>query len=122
MLATMVDRRRKIKKKHWLKHPKAILQKRNLDQNINDLKSHICNSLFWKYYFGRATLVQTFQWTSSEFSFIPEFVAENLKANKHQRKISLILQYSLSQKTTLIVRISTHFCKQRSFQLTLSVT
>ena len=30
---------------------------------------------------------------------IPEFVAENLKANKNQRKRSLILQYSFAQKT-----------------------
>ena len=105
-LATMVDRRRKIKKKHWLKRPKAVLQKWNLYQNINYSKSHICNFIFWKYYFGRTTLVHTFQWTSSAF-FIPEFVAENLKAYKNQRKISLILQYSFAQKTTLILRIST---------------
>ena len=48
----------------------------------------------------------TFQWTSS-VSFILEFVAENLKANKNQRKRSLILQYSFAQKTSLILRIST---------------
>ena len=29
--------------------------------------------------------------------FIPEFVAENLKVNKNQRKRSLILQYSFAQ-------------------------
>ena len=40
--------------------------------------------------------------------FIPEFVAENLKANKNQRKRSLILQYSFAQKTSLILRTSTH--------------
>ena len=39
--------------------------------------------------------------------FIPEFVAENLKANKNQPKRSLILQYSFAQKTSLILRIST---------------
>ena len=39
--------------------------------------------------------------------FIPEFVAENLKANKNQRKRSLILQYCFAQKTSLILRIST---------------
>ena len=38
---------------------------------------------------------------------IPEFVAENLKANKNQRKRSLILQYIFAQKTSLILRIST---------------
>ena len=39
--------------------------------------------------------------------FIPEFIAENLKANKNQPKRSLILQYSFAQKTSLILRIST---------------
>ena len=57
--------------------------------------------LFWKYYFDTFHM-----WTSSAF-FIPEFVAENLKANKNQRKRSLILQYSFAQKTSLILRIST---------------
>ena len=33
---------------------------------------------------------------------------ESLKANKKWRKISLILQYSFDQKTSLILRISTH--------------
>ena len=44
MSSTMVGRRQKIKKKHWLKHPKAVLKNRNLDQNVNDSKSHIWNS------------------------------------------------------------------------------
>ena len=35
--------------------------------------------------------------------FIPKFVAENLKANKNQRKRSLILQYSFAQKISLIL-------------------
>ena len=45
--------------------------------------------------------------SSGHCFFIPEFVAENLKANKNQRKRSLILQYSFAQKTSLILRIST---------------
>ena len=45
MLAFMVARRQKIKK-HWLKRPKAVPKKRNLDQNINYSKSHI-----WNYFF-----------------------------------------------------------------------
>ena len=59
-----------------------------------------------EYYFGRTTLFDPFQWTSSDF-FIPEFIAENLKPNKNQRKRSPILQYIFAQKTSLILRIST---------------
>ena len=33
-------------KKHWPKRRKASPKKRNSDQNINDSKSHICNSFF----------------------------------------------------------------------------
>ena len=36
----------------------------------------------------------------------PDFVAENLKANKNHRKRSLILQHSFAQKFLLILRIS----------------
>ena len=39
--------------------------------------------------------------------FIPVFAAENLKANKNQRKRSLILQYSFAQKTSLILQTLT---------------
>ena len=62
---------------------------------------------FWIYYFGRTTLFQTFQWTSSDFIFIPEFIAEILKPNKNQRERSPILQYIFAQKISLILRIST---------------
>ena len=41
----------KLKKKHWLKCPKAVPKKRNLNQNINDSKSHI-----WNYFFENIIL------------------------------------------------------------------
>ena len=52
--------------------------------------------------------VQTFQWESPEFSLISKFLAESLKANKNYQKRSRILQYSFAQKTSLILRTSTH--------------
>ena len=52
MSAAMVDQGRKIKKKHWLKRPKAIHKKGNLDQNKKDSKSHICNSFFENIFSG----------------------------------------------------------------------
>ena len=36
----------KNKKKHWLKPPRAVPQKTKFGPNINDSKSHICNSYF----------------------------------------------------------------------------
>ena len=52
--------------------------------------------------------VQTFQWASPEVSLISKFLAESLKANKNYQKRSCILQYSFAQKTSLILRTSTH--------------
>ena len=52
--------------------------------------------------------VRLFQWALSEIFLISDFLRESLKANKNQRKKSLILQYSFSQKTSLISRISTN--------------
>ena len=57
--------------------------------------------------------------------FIPEFVAENLKANKNQPKRSLILKYSVA-KTPLILRISTLLklkitCSQNTAKMYVSV-
>ena len=52
-LVTIVSWRRKINKKHWLKRPTKHSPKRqNLDQNINDSKSHNLEFFFWKYFFG----------------------------------------------------------------------
>ena len=52
--------------------------------------------------------VQTFQWTSSEFFLISDFLAESLKANKNWQKRSHILQYSFTHKISLVFRTSTH--------------
>ena len=54
--------------------------------------------------------VQTFHLTSPELPFflISNFLAERLKANKNYQKRSHILQYSFAQKTSLILRTSTH--------------
>ena len=76
MSVTMVDRRRKIKKKQWLKHPKAVPKFFFQNSGIPFLKI-----LFRAY--NVFIFVQTFQWTSSEIFFlISEFLAESLKTNK----------------------------------------
>ena len=63
---------------------------------------------FWIYYFSFGHT--TFLYSSTRFSghnqsFFKVFnlLAESLKANKNQRKSSLILQYSFAQRTSLIL-------------------
>ena len=68
---------------HWLKRPK-IFKKRNSDQKINHSRPHISNLSF-------------------------NFRFPNIKSQSQQKlaKRSLILQYSFTQKTSLILQIST---------------
>ena len=102
MSTNMFDRRQKMF--DW--RPKAVPQKRNLDQNINDSKSHICN-FYLKILFRANNFIPHVLVDIMRFFYIPEFIAENLKPNKNQRKRLPILQYILAQKTSLILRIST---------------
>ena len=100
-----------ISKTHWLKHPKTVPPKLNLDRNINNSKFHIQGSFFENVISG----IQLFKICP----YVPvdiirvslnfRFSSESLKAHKNQRKNSLlILQYSFTQKTSLILRTSTH--------------
>ena len=83
--ATMVGGRRKIKKKHWLKRPRGVPKKRNLNQNINYSESHIWNSFFENSISGTYKVfifVQKFKFLSSGhhqrfFFLISEFLAES---------------------------------------------
>ena len=107
MSAAMVDQGQKNKKKHWLKRPKATPQKRNLDQ-IQMIQNLIFDSnSFFGNIFSGVQLQSTRSSGHHQSFFIPEFIAENPKANKNQPKRSLILQYGFAQKTSLILRMST---------------
>ena len=101
---------KKLKKNHWLERPKTVPLKDEISAKINNSKFYIWNSffenIFWAYNFF--IFVHTFQWTSSEFFFISDFLIESLKANKNQRKRSLIVQYNFTQKTSPILRTPTH--------------
>ena len=64
------------------------------------IQNLVFGSLFLKILFlayNFFVFVQMFQW-KSEFFLISDFLAESLKANKIQRKRSLILLYSFAKK------------------------
>ena len=92
----MVERHQKIKKKHWLKRPKAVPQ--------------IFVIPFLKILFPHVTvgIIRVF--------FIPEFVAENLKANKIQWKRSHSFYYSFAQKIISSQNISKNILSLQIFQ------
>ena len=96
MSAAMVERHQKIKKKHWLKRPKAVPQ--------------IFVIPFLKILFPHVTvgIIRVF--------FIPEFVAENLKANKIQWKRSHSFYYSFAQKIISSQNISKNILSLQIFQ------
>ena len=89
-------RHQKIKKKHWLKRPKAVPQ--------------IFVIPFLKILFPHVTvgIIRVF--------FIPEFVAENLKANKIQWKRSHSFYYSFAQKIISSQNISKNILSLQIFQ------
>ena len=69
------------------------------------IQNLIFKSIFLEIFFRAynfCIFIHTFLRTSSEFSIISDCLAESLKASKNYRKISLILQYSFAQKTSLI--------------------
>ena len=85
MLTTRVSHERKIKRNHWLKQPKAVPQKTNLDQNINDSKSYILN-YFIENIISDLELFYNNAHVSADinsFFFISHFLEESLKANKN---------------------------------------
>ena len=69
-----------------------------MDQNVNDSKSHIRDS-FCKDIIS-VSGIQLFH--------ICPYVSVSLKANKNQLKRSLVLQYSFAEKTSLVLRTSSH--------------
>ena len=76
----------KNKKKHWL----AVLQKRNLDQNINDSKFKI---IFFENIYMNIQFLY-------EFFLISDFLAGSLKTSKNYRKRLFISQYGFGQDTS----------------------
>ena len=58
MSPTMVGRRRKTLKLHWLKRSKIVQKKENLDQKTNDSKPHICSLSINFKFFGRKSQSQ----------------------------------------------------------------
>ena len=93
----------KLFKKDRVKRPKAVPPERKFGPNVI-----LCNSFLGNItsgiQFGLHLPVDIIR----VFFVIPDFLAEILKASKNQRKTSYILQHSLAQKTSLIVRTSTH--------------
>ena len=81
----MVSRQRKIKRKHWLKHPKAVPQKTKFGPKYRWFKISYLELFNWKYYLWHTTftLIDMFQRTSSKFFFlISDFLEESLKTKK----------------------------------------
>ena len=52
---------------------------------------------------------------SEVYPLISDFLVESLKDNKNQKNISIILQFSFSQKTSLILRTSAHSILQKIY-------
>ena len=81
-------RRRKTEKKskQWLKHPKAVPQKRKFGPKYSDSKSHIWNYFFENILFEHTTFLYSSTRSSGHhqsFFLISDFLAKSLKASKN---------------------------------------
>ena len=106
----------KLKKTNWLKRFKAVPKTRNLDQNTSDSESDI-----WDSYLENIVLdIQPFYIRPyvpvdiiSGVSFNFKFSSRKSQSQQKLGKKWIILQYSFAQKTSLILRISTHLTLKR---------
>ena len=64
-----------------------------MNQIINDSKAHIWNFFFSKCYFGHATFLRTFLWTSSEFFL--DFRFSSRKSQSQQKLPKKITHFSI---------------------------
>ena len=100
------------------KHPKAVHEKWKFGPKYKWSKNLIFGILFLKVLFRAYKafiFVQTFQWISSEFFLISDFLPESRKANKKKnlQKRSHVLQYSFAQKAhSFYEHQLTWHCKQ----------
>ena len=101
----MVSRQLKIKRKHWLKHPKAVPQKTEFGPKYR---------CYWKYYFWHTTftLIHMFQRTSSKFFvLISDFLEQCLKTKK---KLLIKITHFTIQVCS---KHLTHFTNLNSFDI-----
>ena len=106
----------KIKKTNWLKRFKAVPKTRNLDQNISDSKSDIWNSYLENFVLDiQPFYIRTYVPVDiiSGVSFNFKFSSRKSESQQKLAKKWIILEYSFAQKTSLILRISTHLTLKR---------
>ena len=78
MSATMFGLRQKVKKKHWLKHPKALLQKMKFGPKHKRFEVSYFGILFLKILFRAYNFfisIHPFRWTTSGFFFNFRFLS-----------------------------------------------
>ena len=87
MSATMFGLRQKVKKKHWLKHPKALLQKMKFGPKHKRFEVSYFGILFLKILFRAYNFfisIHPFRWTTSGFFFNFRFLS--IKSQKKKKK------------------------------------
>ena len=84
----IVGQRGKIKRKNWLKHPKAVPQKTKFGPKYNWFKISHLEFFYWKYYSWHTTFLYPSACSSGHhqsFFLIPDFLEEILKAKRIYR-------------------------------------
>ena len=113
MLATMVGRRQKIYKKHWLKRPKAV-PKTKFGPKYKWFKISYLELFFWKYYYGHATLLYSSTRSSGHHqSFFLIFRLSSRKSQSQQKLAKKITHFTIQFRSKNL----THFTNLNSLDI-----
>ena len=125
----MVGRRQKVLKLHWLKRPKAVPKKQNLDHKTNNSKPHIWSLSIKFRFFGRKSQSQqklvkkiihfTMQFRSKSLTQFTNLNSLNIIKNRlrqHNQKRYSLNSTNFQHFDTSINRIKTLKCS-RQFEL-----
>ena len=110
----MVSRRRKIKRKHWLKHPKAVPQKTKFGPKYKWFKISYLELFYWKYYFWHTTFFYSSTCYSEhhESSFF-DFRFSRRKSQSQQKLLIKITYFAIQ----VCSKHLTHFANLSSLDI-----
>ena len=110
----MVSRRRKIKRKHWLKHPKAVLQKTKFGPRYKWFKISYLELFYWKYYFWHTTFFYSSTCSSEHHQSSFFDFRFSRRKSQNQQKLSIKITYFAIQVGS---KHCTHFTNLNSLDI-----
>ena len=105
----MIDRRKKLKKQHWLEHPKTVPKITKFGPKCKLFQMSCLEVFFSKYYFRHIKILYWFKCSSGHQSFF-NIRFSNRKSQSQQKLAKKVTNFTLHfrSKASLILRTSPH--------------